>query len=721
MVRHPKHSEELEIMPNAKIRALSDFIKEHKDLALLAAAVPVLALSIGVASMATEIQEFPTSVGDGFPFSEWVNDGQDWLKKNYRWFTRAIAGGIRFGLDTVETFMLLLPWPVVVLAFALSALKLGGLRLALFCVVATLFWGVMDMWDPAMETLSLMAVSVFLSVVFGVSLGIVASQSNKVDAVVRPILDTMQTMPAFVYLIPAIFFFGIGGPPAVMATVIYALPPAVRLTNLGIRQVSLETQEAARSFGSTPFQMLVKVKLPLALPSIMMGINQSIMMALGLVVLATFIGARGLGYEVWQALRHLNIGWSLEGGLSIVFMAIIFDRLSYAMSEEGEDRAARHREGFRLLPQKLEDLRWARGFETALAAVYSFFDAASRLLAAAVAAIAGVVFRIAWKDSAGDVRSFVMGHAFFVSSLAIIVIVYMFDSHVASFGSFPSSWQFSIREPADIALDWLKVNKSFIAVTYWIRGAVFSWLLDPLADFLMALPWWYTTGLVTFMVWVSAGRWLALLTIFSLLFIGAVNLWSIAMFTLASILVAVFLCFIIGVPLGILAACNNTFEAFLKPILDAMQTMPAFVYLVPVLMFFGGNVVSAVIATLVYALPPVARLTNLGIREVPHEAVEAARSFGSTFFQILMKVRLPLALPSIMMGINQAVMMALAMTIITPLIGGGGLGQKVFNALAVVDTGMGLEAGLSIVFLAIVLDRLTQAWSTKRQQALGLQ
>jgi glycine betaine/proline transport system permease protein len=193
------------------------------------------------------------------------------------------------------------------------------------------------------------------------------------------------------------------------------------------------------------------------------------------------------------------------------------------------------------------------------------------------------------------------------------------------------------------------------------------------------------------------------------------------MFTLASILVSVFLCFLLGVPLGILAACSNAFEAFLRPILDAMQTMPPFVYLVPVLMFFGGNVVSAVIATVIYAVPPVIRLTTLGIRGVPPEAVESARSFGSTFMQTLVKVRLPLALPSIMMGINQAVMMALAMTVITPLIGGGGLGQEVFTALARVNTGLGLEAGLSIVFLAIVLDRLTQAWSQKRRISSGVQ
>jgi ABC-type proline/glycine betaine transport system permease subunit len=183
----------------------------------------------------------------------------------------------------------------------------------------------------------------------------------------------------------------------------------------------------------------------------------------------------------------------------------------------------------------------------------------------------------------------------------------------------------------------------------------------------------------------------------------------------------VFLCFLLGVPLGIGMACSDAFEAVMKPVLDAMQTLPPFVYLVPVLMFFGGNVVSAVIATCVYAIPPLIRLTNLGIREVPSETVESARSFGSTFLQTMTKVRMPLALPSIMMGINQAVMMALAMSIITPLIGGGGLGEQVFNALAKVNTGKGLQAGLAIVFLAIILDRLTQAWSQKRKLSMESQ
>ena len=668
-----------------------------------------------------ETQTFPVAVADRFAFADWVNALDDWLREHFRWLTRGIAGAIGASLNAAKDFLLWLPWTVVVLAVALPALKFGGLRLALFCVVATLFWGLVDMWGAAMETLSLMAVSVFFSVLLGVSLGVACSQSNILWSIFRPALDAMQTMPTFVYLIPAIFFFGVGEAPAVAATIIYALPPAVRLTNLGIRQVSAETVEAARAFGSTTVQTLMKVQLPLALPSIMLGINQTVMMALGMVVIATFIGAGGLGYEVWQALARIDVGWSLEGGLCIVFMAIIFDRLSYAMSRTS-DAEGQHASGFRLLPLRLEYHGWAQAIERSLGVIYTLFSAIARGLTSAIAGIAELVARIViGKDNADGIRTFLHRHTFLVASLCVLIAVVVVDRNVMGFGEFPESWQYSIRQPVDDALNVLKVNADFYAFTTWIRATVFNFALDPLADLLVWLPWWYFTGVVALVAWVSAGRGVALASVALLLFIGAVDLWAVSMFTLATILASALLCIMIGIPIGILAACNNFIEAIMRPVLDAMQTMPAFVYLVPVLMFFGANVVSAVIATVIYALPPIIRLTNLGIREVSTESVEAARSCGSTFMQILTKVKLPLALPSVMMGINQVVIFAVGMTVITPLIGGGGLGLEVFRSLYAADTGLGFEVGLSIVFLAIVMDRITQAWSRQRQIALGLQ
>ena len=680
-------------------------------------AVPLIIAKLDLISGA---ETFPPALSDQFSFAEWINALEDWLKEHFRWLTRDVAGVIGIFLRAVEGFLLWLPWTAVVLVIALPALKFGGLRLALFCVTATVFWGVVDMWVAAMETLSLMGISVFFSVSLGTLLGVACAKSNLTWSIVRPILDTMQTMPTFVYLIPAIFFFGVGEAPAVAATIVYALPPAVRLTNLGIRQVSTEVVEAARAFGSTPIQTLLKVQLPLALPSIMLGVNQTVMMALAMVVIATFIGADGLGYEVWRALARIKVGWSLEGGLCIVLMTIIFDRLCYALSQTNERRTESESD-FKLLPRRLEYRGWAKAVERGLGVVYALFSTISRggvsIIARIVESLTRTIFN---KDAAERVRALLQRHTFFLTSVGIILTLVVIDRNVAAFGQFPESWQYSIRRPVDDLLDMLKANAGFYAFTSWIRAVMFSFVLDPVADFLTWLPWWYFTGVVALVSWKSAGRGMALASILFLMFIGAVGLWAIAMFTLATILASVLLCLLIGIPLGVLAARNNFIEAIMRPVLDAMQTMPAFVYLVPVLMFFGANVVSAVIATVIYALPPVIRLTNLGIREVSMESLEAARSCGSSHMQILTKIQLPMAVPSVMMGINQAVIFSVAMTVITPLIGGGGLGLEVFRSLSMVDTGFGFEVGLSIVFLAIIMDRITQAWSRRHQLALGV-
>lgn len=678
----------------------------------------LIAGSIAVMSYTPSDQDFPEAITGRLNFVEWINQAELWLRENYQWFTRGISKGIGWSLDHVENFLLLQPWPVMTLAICLPALVYGGIRLALFCLIGVMFWGCMGMWDSSMETLALMGLAVLLSVFFGVLTGIACSQNDRIESIVRPILDTMQTMPAFVYLIPAIFFFGTGGPPAILATMIYAMPPAVRLTNLGIRQVPAETIEAARSFGSTRLQMLYKVQLPLAKPSIMMGINQTVMMALGLVVLATFIGARGLGYEVWQALRQLNIGWSLEAGICIVFMAIIFDRLSTAMGQQ--DKGAMPSDQFRLLPNFLRSDAVAREFESDLGRFCNWVTNACRAYGEFVASIVSLVVSLISREAAQAIFQFIIRHAFLLAGITLIWLVMLIDQHLYSIGSFPREWQFTIRGPVDRLVEALTIDKTFIGITTAIKTAMYLYLLNPLDMFLTGLPWWYSIGLAGALVWFSAGRALAIVTVVSLLLIGAVGLWAIAMQTMAVIIVSLMVCLMVGVPIGILAAYNDTFEIILKPILDAMQTLPAFVYLIPVLMFFGGNVVSSVIATVIYALPPMIRLTNLGVRQVPPQAEEVARSFGSSGMQILVKIKLPLSLPSIMMGVNQAVMMALAMTVVTPLIGGKGLGKEVFDALNIANPGKGLQAGIAIVLVAILLDRLTQVWSRKQREALGL-
>ena len=232
---------------------------------------------------------FPENWIEAFPFAERVNEFDKWLRPFIQPTTRAIGAGVTWFYEGVVDFLIFTQWQIVFVILVLPAFAYGGLRLGILGVIAVSSWLVLDLWDESMETLSLMTISILIAVIIGVMLGILASQSDRFESFIKPILDTMQTLPAFIYLIPAFYLFGLGAPGAILATVIYALPPVVRLTNLGIRQVPGGIDEAATSFGATRAQSLLKVKIPLAMPSIKLGVNQTVMMALALVVLAVFI------------------------------------------------------------------------------------------------------------------------------------------------------------------------------------------------------------------------------------------------------------------------------------------------------------------------------------------------------------------------------------------------------------------------------------------------
>ncbi|HEX5692838.1 MAG TPA: proline/glycine betaine ABC transporter permease, partial [Roseiflexaceae bacterium] len=302
--------------------------------AVLAALVLVY---VAARSSPLDTRQFPTDWNLGLrprvdTFQRWVIGNRN-THPIFLYFFQPLSAAIDSGMRATENVLLATSWVVIVGLFGLLGYMLSGVRLALLCIVGLMLCGAFGLWAPSMQTLALMAVSVFCSLLLGVPLGIIASYSDRFDRFLRPILDGMQTMPAFVYLIPLLLFFGVGRVPAVVSTVIYAIPPAIRLTSLGIRQVHPPAIEAARSFGSTRSQMLFKVQLPLALPAIMTGVNQTIMMALSMVVIASMIGAGGLGREVIVALDKLEVGQGLEAGLAIVFLAIILDRLSDALSK----------------------------------------------------------------------------------------------------------------------------------------------------------------------------------------------------------------------------------------------------------------------------------------------------------------------------------------------------------------------------------------------------
>lgn len=282
--------------------------------------------------------DFPDTIE--IPLADWIDAFEDWLVANFAGFFEAVRDFLLFFLIRIEDALLWLPWAAVFGVVVLLAWRARGSRLAVGSAVGMLLIGALGLWDLTMQTIAVVVVAALLAIAVGIPLGIAMARSERMAAAMRPILDTMQTMPSFVYLVPVVVLFSIGTVPALIATWVYAVPPVVRLTNLGIRQVPIETIEAAEAFGSTPWQLLWKVQLPLAFPTIMAGVNQTVMMALAMVVVASLVGADGLGLEVLRGIGQLNTGQAVVGGLGIVILAIIIDRLSQAVGRTREEGAS---------------------------------------------------------------------------------------------------------------------------------------------------------------------------------------------------------------------------------------------------------------------------------------------------------------------------------------------------------------------------------------------
>ena len=268
------------------------------------------------------------------PLDSWIQTGVDWLVENYRDFFQFIKMPVEESLDGLDWLLNTInPW-VIILFFAFATIKYVGKRATFFVVLTFVLIGLMGLWEDTMTTLSMVVLSVIFCAVVGIPLGIASGRSDRIEAFLRPLLDVMQTTPPFVHLIPVVMLFSIGPVSGVIATIVFALPPIVRLTNLGIRQVHPELVEAGEAFGATTMQVLIKVQIPQAWPSIMTGVNQTIMMALSMVVIAAMIGASGLGNPVFQGLNNLNIGMATTGGIGIVLLAMVLDRITQGMGQK---------------------------------------------------------------------------------------------------------------------------------------------------------------------------------------------------------------------------------------------------------------------------------------------------------------------------------------------------------------------------------------------------
>jgi glycine betaine/proline transport system permease protein len=577
-------------------------------------------------------------------FATWARENRQ-IHPIFTGFFIPFSASVEWGLTTVESFLLWLPWFVLPLAVFLVIFRTGDWKMATVATLAMIYPGLVGLWDTTMETLSLMTIAVLIALAIGIPLGVLAARRPSVERLIRPVLDAMQTIPAPVYFIPVVLFFGIRRVPATIATVIYSLPPAVRLTTLGIQGVPRQSVEASEMFGSTPRQTLFKVQLPMAMPTIMTGINQTIMMALGIVVLATLLGAGGLGQEVLEALSQRRTGRGLAAGLAIVAVAMVLDRVGRSLAFADRTRPTSRR-----------------------------YMITSLLL------IAGAI---------------VVGRAM-------------------GWISFPEVWDVRVFDPVDTVVRWGRDNLVFI--TKPVNDFIVAGLLIPARDFLTLTLAWPVLLLVTgFICWRLKGVGLAIFSVFALLVVGLIGMWALSLETLVQVLAAVIISVSIAIPVGIWAGRNPKVEAALTPILDALQTIPSFVYIIPVILLFTVGQVPGIIAAVLYAIVPGIRITALGIRQVPEESIEASQTFGATPRQTMFGVRIPLAAPTIIAAVNQVIMMVLAMVIIAGLVGGGALGFETVRAVTRGMIGHGFEVGIAIVVMAIILDRLTHAWAVRLQ------
>jgi glycine betaine/proline transport system permease protein len=606
------------------------------------------------------------------PFKDWIGGLMNWVKRNLTWFTRSITAvlsvpldfaidllskGFKIGRGQAATYLPRLSWLGVVMLMGWLGYIYGGARLALLCGVGFLALAVFGVWDNAMLTLALILICVPFCVVTGLLIGIWGYHAPRTSRwFITPALDLMQTIPTFAYLIPMLLLYGNSPVSAMLATGLFATPPMVRATILGLNKVPSEIKDFADMAGCTRRQKLWRVLVPSAKPSLMIGVNQVIMLALNMVIISSMIGAGGLGYDVLLALRALKIGNAMEAGLAIVIIAIVLDRLSQAIAHK---RPADH----------MAEGLWQR-------------------------------------------------HGNLIIAIAMLAGTTLLALAVPALNKLPASLTVTTAPLWKAGVDWLTLNL-FDAIEV-VRVFALLNFLNPMRAAFEALPWFGVLLVVVAVGWRIGGRGLAVVVGLLSFFAAATGLWVPAMQTLylagASTLVAC----ILGIPIGLMASRSDRVQAVVIPIIDTLQTIPMFCFIIPVVMLFRVGDVTALIATVAFAIVPAVRYTNHGIRQVPLHLLEAGRVSGCTRWQLFRHVQLPVAMPEILLGINQTILLALSMIIICAMIGTRDLGQEIFKALAKADSGRGIVAGLVIAFIGITADRLITAWVEKRRKERGM-
>jgi len=559
-----------------------------------------------------------------------------------------------------------IPWTIVTAGAVILGYKLNGKGLALLAGISMIYIAVFGQWKPSMETLSFVLIAAPVSFFLGLVFGIWSYKSKRVEAALNPILNVMQTMPHYSYIVVIMVMFGIGDHAGAIATIIFATPPMVRLTLLGLRKVSPDVVHAGKMSGCNEFQLLFKVLIPTARRDILIGVNQVIMQCLAMAVIASFIGAKGLGWNLLLALNQLRIGLALEAGVCISLIAVLLDKMSLAWAHKQTDYFAN----------------------------LNFFQRHKYGL-------------------------------FFVGAVIVGLILASFGSFY-----FKEGFNYLYEVPHNKGISgepFWNAGVDWIWDTFFFQLKIFNtWLivdvLQPMRAAYLRMPIVATFVLVMGTGYIIGGIRSALVVCGFTLFIALSPWWDRALVTAYMATFGVIASGIIGVISGSLAAQNTTSTKIALGICDTLQTFPSFVYLIPVMMLFGITDTSVLIAVIIYATIPATRYTIEGLRSVPPALHDAASMSGVTRLQRLFQIDFPLAFPHIMLGINQTVVFALFMVIIGAFIGTEDLGQYIMKALSdLKGGGKALILGLCVAFIGLAVDNLIRTWANKRKKLLGLE
>ena len=626
---------------------------------------------------------------DWFPLKVWDPVFEMYEKKAaIREFTRAISSGVLFlitfireiflgGAQTIGTFVSsswlnsnkwfiwpALPWTAVVAGGMLLGYHLQGVRLALLAGIGACYLSLFGQWEPSMQTLSFVLITAPICFIFGLSLGVWGYLNKKVESALQPILNVAQTMPHFSFLVPVMILFGIGDHAGAIATIIFATPPMVRLTILGLKKISPEVVESGLMSGCNKFQLLFKVLIPTARTDILIGVNQVIMQCLAMTVIASFIGAKGLGFNLKLALNSLKIGKAAEIGICIVIIAIVLDKFSLAWANKQKNYFAN----------------------------LNFYQKNKNYIIFSILLIVCSIFA-------------------YIGGLYFNNINYLY--------LVPYEKGFSISPLLDAGVDW--IWETFFYYLNSFNIFLITNILVPMKMAYLGMPVVSTFILVMGAGFIVGGIRSSLIVGSLFLFIALSEYWDRALITMYMATFAVIVATFIGLVVGLSCAQNSKSTAFMLFICDFFQTFPSFVYLIPVILLFGITDTSVLLAAIVYATIPATRYTIEGLKSVPLSLHEAGSMSGVSRMQRLIAIEIPLAFPHIMLGINQTLIFSLFMIVLGALIGTEDLGQIIMGALSRKDgAGVALTLGIFVSFICLAVDHLIRTWSDRQKKLLGI-